>query len=128
MLLIVAALPEQTLREFLELTESLGMNALVETHTPEEIEIAQRVGAKIMGINVRNLKTLEVNNEHYATLAANLPDSVIKVAESGVAGIEDVRAYAAAGADAILIGEALVKSGQPAETVAEFSAVERVAR
>ena len=127
-LLIVAALPEQTLREFLELTESLGMNALVETHTPEEIEIAQRVGAKIMGINVRNLKTLEVNNDHYATLAANLPDSVIKVAESGVAGIEDVRAYAAAGADAILIGEALVKSGQPAETVAEFSAVERVAR
>ena len=63
-LLIVAALDEQTLREFLELTESLGMNALVETHTPEEIEVAQRIGAKIVGINVRNLKTLEVNNEH----------------------------------------------------------------
>lgn len=95
MLLIVAALDEQTLREFLELTESLGMNALVETHTPEEIEVAQRIGAKIVGINVRNLKTLEVNNEHYASLAAHLPNSVIKVAESGVASIEDVRAYAA---------------------------------
>ena len=122
-LLIVAALDEKTLREFLELTESLGMNALVETHTPEEIEVAQRIGAKIVGINVRNLKTLEVNNEHYASLAAHLPDSVIKVAESGVAGIEDVRAYAGAGADAILIGEALVRSGDPEGTVREFSKV-----
>ena len=122
-LLIVAALDEQTLREFLELTESLGMNALVETHTPEEIEVAQRIGAKIVGINVRNLKTLEVNNEHYASLAAHLLNSVIKVAESGVAGIEDVRAYASAGADAVLIGEALVRSGDPEGTVREFSKV-----
>ena len=122
-LLIVAALDEQTLREFLELTESLGMNALVETHTPEEIEVAQRIGAKIVGINVRNLKTLEVNNEHYASLAAHLPNSVIKVAESGVASIEDVRAYAGAGADAVLIGEALVRSGDPEGTVREFSKV-----
>ena len=122
-LLIVAALDEQTLCEFLELTESLGMNALVETHTPEEIEVAQRIGAKIVGINVRNLKTLEVNNEHYASLAAHLPNSVIKVAESGVAGIEDVRAYAGAGADAVLIGEALVRSGDPEGTVREFSKV-----
>ena len=122
-LLIVAALDEKTLREFLELTESLGMNALVETHTPEEIEVAQRIGAKIVGINVRNLKTLEVNNEHYASLAAHLPNSVIKVAESGVASIEDVRAYAGAGADAVLIGEALVRSGDPEGTVREFSTV-----
>ena len=122
-LLIVAALDEQTLCEFLELTESLGMNALVETHTPEEIEVAQRIGAKIVGINVRNLKTLEVNNEHYASLAAHLPNSVIKVAESGVASIEDVRAYAGAGADAVLIGEALVRSGDPEGTVREFSKV-----
>lgn len=114
---------EQFLGEFLELTESLGMNALVETHTPEEIEVAQRIGAKIVGINVRNLKTLEVNNEHYASLAAHLPNSVIKVAESGVASIEDVRAYAGAGADAVLIGEALVRSGDPEGTVREFSKV-----
>ena len=92
-LLIVAALDEQTLREFLEL------------------------------INVRNLKTLEVNNEHYASLAAHLPTSVIKVAESGVASIEDVRAYAGAGADAVLIGEALVRSGDPEGNVREFSKV-----
>ena len=124
-LLIVAALSEKTLRFCLELTELLGMNALVETHTPEEIETAQRVGAKIMGINVRNLKTLEVNNEHYASLAANLPQSVIKVAESGVSGIEDVTGYANAGADAVLIGEALVKSGDPEAAVRAFSAVTR---
>ena len=78
-----------------------------------------------MGINVRNLKTLEVNNEHYASLAANLPQSVIKVAESGVSGIEDVTAYANAGADAVLIGEALVKSGDPEAAVRAFSAVPR---
>ena len=124
-LLIVAALPEKTLRYFLELTELLGMNALVETHTPDEIETAQRVGAKIIGINVRNLKTLEVNNEHYASLAANLPQSVIKVAESGVSGIEDVTGYANAGADAVLIGEVLVKSGDPEAAVRAFSAVPR---
>ena len=102
---------------------NIPMNALVETHTPEEIEVAQRIGAKIVGINVRNLKTLEVNNEHYASLAAHLPNSVIKVAESGVASIEDVRAYAGAGADAVLIGEALVRSGDPEGTVREFSKV-----
>ena len=62
-------------------------------------------------------------NEHYASLAAHLPNSVIKVAESGVAGIEDVRAYAGAGADAVLIGEALVRSGDPEGTVREFSKV-----
>lgn len=124
-LLIVAALPEETLREFLLLTEQLGMNALVEAHTLDEIATARRVGAKIIGINVRNLKTLEVNNSHYGQLAENLPDSVVKVAESGVSGLEDVRAYAAAGADAILIGEALVKSGDPEGTVRQFSSVPR---
>lgn len=124
-LLIVAALPEKTLRYFIELTELLGMNALVETHTPQEIEIAQRIGAKIVGVNVRNLKTLEVNNSHYAQLAANLPQNVVKVAESGVADIQDVIDYASAGADAVLIGEALVKSGDPEGTVRAFSAVSR---
>ncbi len=122
-LLIVAALEEDTLSAFLELAESLGMNALVEAHTSEEISIAQRVGAKIIGINVRNLKTLEVKNTHYAELAADLPESVIKVAESGVSGLSDVQNYAQAGADVVLIGETLVKSGDPEKTVREFSAV-----
>ena len=122
-LLIVAALEEDTLSAFLELAESLGMNALVEAHTSEEISIAQRVGAKIIGINVRNLKTLEVKNAHYAELAVDLPESVIKVAESGVSGLSDVQNYAQAGADVVLIGETLVKSGDPEKTVREFSAV-----
>lgn len=121
-LLIVAALTDQELSDFLELTHELGMNALVETHTPEEIERAAKVGSKIVGVNVRNLKTLDVDTGHYAELAKHLPAGVVTVAESGVEDIEQVKTYAHAGADAVLVGEALVKHAQPRETVAEFTA------
>src|SRR5699024_11765527 len=83
-LLIVAALDNTQLRDYLALTHELGMNALVETHTVEEIERAAAVEAPIVGINVRNLKTLEVDTSHYGTLADQLPDSVVRIAESGV--------------------------------------------
>ena len=72
-LLIVAALDDAQLREFLDLTHALGMNALVETHTEEEIDRAVAVGARIIGVNVRNLKTLEVDRGNFARLAANIP-------------------------------------------------------
>ncbi|WP_237187645.1 indole-3-glycerol phosphate synthase TrpC [Rothia nasimurium] len=127
-LLIVAALDDATLRRFLDLTHELGMNALVETHTPEEIERAVAVGARIVGVNVRNLKTLEVDNANFSKLAPLLPADAIIVAESGVASPEDVADYASHGAKAVLVGEALVKSGTPTETLRDFRAAGTQAR
>ncbi|WP_326502590.1 indole-3-glycerol phosphate synthase TrpC [Rothia nasimurium] len=127
-LLIVAALDDDTLCRFLDLTHELGMNALVETHTPEEIERAVVVGARIVGVNVRNLKTLEVDNANFSKLAPLLPTDAIIVAESGVASPEDVADYASHGAKAVLVGEALVKSGTPTETLRDFRAAGAQAR
>lgn len=119
-LLIVAALDDETLQRFLDLTHELGMNALVETHTLEEIERAQAVGARIVGVNVRNLKTLEVDKSNFEKLAQLLPEDAVTIAESGVLSAQDVADYASHGAQAILVGEALVKSGEPTETVQLF--------
>ena len=104
-LLIVAALDDATLHELLDLTHELGMTALVETHTAEEIERAVQAGAAVIGINARNLKDLSVNVGNYRELAAALPPDVIKVAESGVFGPVELEDYARAGADAVLVGE-----------------------
>lgn len=104
-LLIVAALDDATLRELLDLTHELGITALVETHTAEEIERAVQAGAAVIGINARNLKDLSVNVGNYRELAAALPPDVIKVAESGVFGPVELEDYARAGADAVLVGE-----------------------
>ncbi|MFQ4149386.1 indole-3-glycerol phosphate synthase TrpC [Arthrobacter sp. LAPM80] len=119
-LLIVAALDDDELRDYLALTHELGMNAVVETHTAEEIERALAVGAKIIGINVRNLKTLDVDRGIFAALAGDIPAGPIVVAESGVRDISDVELYSANGAHAILVGEALVKDAAPRERIAEF--------
>ena len=127
-LLIVAALDDDTLRRFLDLTHELGMNALVETHTPEEIKRAVAVDAHIVGVNVRNLKTLEVDNANFSKLAPLLPEDAVIVAESGVASPEDVADYASHGAKAVLVGEALVKSGTPTETLRDFRAAGAQAR
>lgn len=127
-LLIVAALDDETLKRFFDLTHELGMNALVETHTPEEIERAVALGAKIIGVNVRNLKTLEVDNANFARLAQYLPQDAVLVAESGVSEAQDVADYASHGAGAVLVGEALVKSGQPTEAVKAFRAAGLTAR
>lgn len=121
-LLIVAALDDVQLRDFLQLTHELGMNALVEAHTPEEISRAVDVDARVLGVNVRNLKTLDIDPARYARLAADLPDHVVRVAESGVESVAQVEQYAAAGADAILVGEALVKHGDPAQALRQFRA------
>ena len=104
-LLIVAALDDDTLGRLLALTHELGMTALVETHTRQEIERAIASGAQVIGINARNLKDLRVDVGRYAELADDLPDDVIKVAESGVFGETEVEDYARAGADAVLVGE-----------------------
>ena len=116
-LLIVAALDDATLRELLDLTHELGMTALVETHTAEEIERAVQAGAAVIGINARNLKDLSVNVDNYRELAAALPQDVIKVAESGVFGPVELEDYARAGADAVLVGEGVATAERHALAV-----------
>lgn len=127
-LLIVAALDDSQLAEYLALTHELGMNALVEAHTVQEIERAVAVGSRIVGVNVRNLKTLDVDPRNYATLAPNLPEGVVRVAESGVQGPEQVADYAQDGADAVLVGEALVQHGDPSQAIRDFRAASRTVR
>lgn len=127
-LLIVAALDDAQLRGLLELAESLGMTALVETHTPGEVARAAEAGARVIGVNNRNLKTLHVDPGMFETLAPSLPADCVAVAESGIAGAADVRRLAAAGADAVLVGEALVTGGEPEAAVAGFSSVAKTGR
>lgn len=119
-LLIVAALDDRDLADFLSLTHELGMKALVETHNRDEARRALDVGAQIIGVNARNLKTLEVDRRTFDDVVAVLPESVIRVAESGVRTASDVAEYWRAGANTVLVGEALVTSGNPAEQLASF--------
>jgi indole-3-glycerol phosphate synthase len=120
LLLIVAALEQPALESMLERTESLGMTALVEVHTEEEADRALQAGAKVIGVNARDLKTLSVDRDCFARIAPGLPSNVIRVAESGVRGTADLLAYAGAGADAVLVGEGLVTSGDPRTAVADL--------
>ena len=122
-LLIVAALEDSKLKEFLSLVHDLGMYALVETHTEEEVERAVNVGARIIGVNARNLKTMSVDVEVFNKLSSLIPDSVVKVAESGVKTIEDVGRYVSWGADAVLIGEALVTSNDAKTMIKQMLAL-----
>ena len=121
-LLIVAALDQPTLVGLCERAESLGMTCLVEVHDETEIKRAVDAGARIIGVNARNLKTLEVDRETFARLAPHIPKGIIKVAESGVRGPHDVLAYARAGAGAVLVGESLVTGDRPREAVADLIA------
>jgi indole-3-glycerol phosphate synthase len=120
-LLIVAALDQSTLDELYTLTTQYGMNALLETHSAEEIDRALQIGAGIVGVNARNLNTFELDQELFARLADHIPSGVIRVAESAVKSAEDVAHYRRAGADVVLVGEALV-TGDPVQTLTEFLA------
>lgn len=122
-LLIVAALEQTVLTSFIERVESLGMTPLVEAHNREEAERALDAGATVVGINARNLKTLEVNTDIFSQVVDVLPEQIIRVAESGVTGPQDVLEYARAGADAVLVGEALVTNGDPLRAVRDMSSV-----
>jgi len=119
-LLIVAALDQPTLIGLRERAESLGMTALVEVHDEEEADRAVHAGARVIGVNARNLKTLEVDRSTFARVAPRLPAGVVKVAESGVRGPHDLIGYAAAGADAVLVGEGLVTAGDARQAVADL--------
>jgi len=127
-LLIVAALDDETLRSLYQLIHEHGMQALVETHTEEELERALALGADLIGVNARNLKDLSVDLDRAAALLARIPVGPLAIGESAVASVADVEAYAAAGADAVLVGEALVTSGDPAASVASFRGVARRGR
>jgi indole-3-glycerol phosphate synthase len=119
-LLIVAALEQNALVSLVERAASIDLVPLVEVHTEEELDRAIDAGATVLGINARNLATLEVDRTVFARLAPRVPRGVIKVAESGVRGPHDLLAYAAAGADAVLVGESLVTGKDPRSAVADL--------
>ena len=112
-LLIVAALSKSQLRDFYDVATELGMASLIEVHTADELERALEISPQIVGVNSRNLKTLEVSQEAFADLIPRIPSSLVRVAESGIASRADVEFAQNAGANAILVGEALVTSGDP---------------
>jgi indole-3-glycerol phosphate synthase len=119
-LLIVAALEQNALVSLVERAISIGLLPLVEVHTQDELERAVDAGAQVIGVNARNLATLDVDRTVFARLAPLIPEGIIKIAESGVRGPHDLLAYAAAGADAVLVGESLVTGKDPRSAVADL--------
>lgn len=119
-LLIVAALSDQEIKRFHNLAVELGMAVLVEAHDQAEIERALDCGARIVGVNQRNLSNFEVDLERAAGLVASIPDGVVKVAESGLAGPGDARRAAELGYDAVLVGEHLLRQSDRTAAVAEL--------
>ena len=122
-LLIVAALDQSQLAQLHELILQYGMTPLVETHSAEEVERALDVGAAIVGVNARDLSTFELDRDLFGTLADRIPSGVIRIAESAVKEPADVAHYRAAGADVVLVGEALVTGDDPVATIESFLSV-----
>ena len=116
-LLIVAALDDDTLEALYEQARELGLTVLVEVHDEAETERAIALGAELIGVNARNLKTLEVDPTAFGRLAPLVPADRVLVAESGISGPADVQRYVAEGARVVLVGEALVKDGDPRAAV-----------
>jgi indole-3-glycerol phosphate synthase len=119
-LLIVAALEQDALVSLIERARTIGLTPLVEVHDADEVVRAVDAGASVIGVNVRNLKTLEVDRDVFARVAPLIPDACVRIAESGVRGPHDLLAYAHAGADAVLVGESLVVGGNPRAAVQEL--------
>jgi indole-3-glycerol phosphate synthase len=127
-LLIVAALSDGELEEFLSVAHTVGLDAVVEVHDLEQAKRALDSGARIIGVNQRNLHTFEVDRENAAQVIESLPPSTVTVCESGLGSPSDVARAADAGFDAVLVGEAFVTAAEVAETVRAFSSVPRVPR
>src|SRR4051794_8464074 len=122
LLLIVAALEDAELRALHALAVELGRHVLVEVHDEAEVERALLAGARLVGVNQRDLVTFEVDTDRAVRVASAIPDGVVKVAESGIRGPADAKRLAEAGYDAVLVGEHLVTSGDPAAAVRELVA------
>ena len=116
-LLIVAALSKNQLEDYFHLSTELGMRSLIEVHTNDELERALEISPEIIGVNSRNLKTLEVDARAFAELIPQIPSSIARVAESGLSTREEVIFAQECGATAILVGEALVRSESPSVAI-----------
>ena len=121
-LLIAAALDDDELGELHTLALDVGLDALVEVHDEGELDRAIAAGAQLVGVNQRDLVTFAVDNERAVRVGSAIPDTVVRVAESGVRGPDDAATLAAAGFDAVLVGELLVTSGEPEAAVAALRA------
>lgn len=119
-LLICSILSQRQLSEYLSLCDELGLSALVEAHDEAEVELAQRAGARIIGVNNRNLKDFSVDAKNSLCLRQRIPEGVLFVSESGVQSVEDVRRLREAGADAVLVGEALMRASDKKKKLAEL--------
>ncbi len=127
-LLIVASLSDQQLSEYFALASELGMASLIEVHDEAELERALAISPQIVGVNARNLKTLDVDLATCHRVIPHIPKDVVAIAESGISTIEQVRELAASGARGVLVGEALVTGGTPAQTVQEWTQAGAVQR
>jgi indole-3-glycerol phosphate synthase len=121
-LLIVAALDQEALVSLVERVHSLGMTALVEVHDVDEVPRAVDAGARVIGVNCRDLRTLHVDRAQFDRVAPTVPTGIVKVAESGVRGPHDVLSFARSGAHAVLVGESLVTGRDPKSAVADLVA------
>ncbi len=116
-LLIVAALSRNQLADYFHLSTELGMRALIEIHTPDELERALAISPEIIGVNSRNLKSLAIDTRAFAQLLPQIPSHIARIAESGISTRADVELAHNAGATAILVGEALVRAATPSVAI-----------
>ena len=119
-LLICSILEKNQMKEYMGICDELGLSALVETHDEKEVEMALDIGARILGVNNRNLKDFTVDTENSKRLRALIPQDVVFVSESGVKSAEDVKALREIGADAVLVGETLMRAEDKKAKLAEL--------
>lgn len=119
-LLICSILPEETIKKYIGICDTLGLSALVETHNEDEVRMAVRAGARVIGVNNRNLKDFTVDTENSRKLRSMIPDSAVFVSESGIRNADDINALREIGADAVLIGETLMRAKDKTATLARL--------
>ena len=119
-LLICSILPEDTIKKYIGICDTLGLSALVETHNEDEVRMAVRAGARVIGVNNRNLKDFSVDTENSKKLRSIIPQSAVFVSESGIQNADDINALREIGADAVLIGETLMRAKDKTSKLAEL--------